>query len=76
MAICKNILTFVRVCRVGVWFGFVRSALFLAVGTCAVLSFEALPSLSCFLRVTVRSHEEPAVQRYVLVPVSEDFQVP
>ena len=41
-----------RVCRVGVWFGFVRSALLLAVDTCVVLSFEALPGLSCFLRVT------------------------
>ena len=41
-----------RVCRVGVWFGFVRSALLLAVGMCAVLSFGALPGLSCVLRVT------------------------
>ena len=39
-------------CRVGVWFGFVRFALVLAVGTCIVLSFEAMPGLCCFLRVT------------------------
>ena len=51
MAVCKIILSFVRVCRVGVGFGFVRCALLLAVGMCAVLSFEALPGLSCFLRV-------------------------
>ena len=39
-------------CRVGVWFGFVGSALLLEVGTCVVLSFEAMPDLCCFLRVT------------------------
>ena len=40
--------------HVRVWFGFVRSALLLAVGTCStrVLSFEAMPGLCCFLRVT------------------------
>ena len=32
--------------------GFVRSALFLAVGTYVVLSSEAMPGLCCFLRVT------------------------
>ena len=46
------ILCFVRVCRIGVWFGFVWSAQLLAVGMYAVLSFGALPCLSCFLRVT------------------------
>ena len=39
-------------CRDGVWFGFVRSALLLADGTCVVLSFEAMPGLCCFVRVT------------------------
>ena len=52
MTICRIILSFARVCRVGVWFGFVGSALLLAVGTCVVLSFEAMPGLCCFLRVT------------------------
>ena len=37
---------------VGVWFGFVRFAMLLAVDTCIVLSFEAMPGLCCFLRVT------------------------
>ena len=45
-------MSFARVCRLGVWFGFVRSALLLAVGTCTVLSFEAMPGLCCVLRVT------------------------
>ena len=44
---CVTLVCTVRVCRVG----FVRSALLLAVGMCAVLSFEALPGLSCFIRV-------------------------
>ena len=52
MAIGRIILSFARVCRIGVWFGFVRSALLLAVGTCIVLSFEAMPGLCCFHRVT------------------------
>ena len=39
-------------CVVGIWFGFVRPALLLAVVTCTVLSFEAMPGLCCFLRVT------------------------
>ena len=52
MAIGRSILSFARVCRIGAWFGFVRSALLLAVGTCCVLSFEAMPGLCCFLRVT------------------------
>ena len=33
--------------------GFVRSALLVAVCTCVVLSFEAMPGLCCFLRVTL-----------------------
>ena len=33
--------------------GFVRSALLLAFGTCIVLSFEAMPGLCFFLRVTL-----------------------
>ena len=37
---------------VEVWFGFVRFAMLLAVDTCIVLSFEAMPGLCCFLRVT------------------------
>ena len=45
VAIFRIILSFARVCRVGVCFGFVRSALLLAVGTCVVLSFEAMPGL-------------------------------
>ena len=60
VAVCKIILSFVRVCRVGVWFHFVWSALLLAVGTCAVLLFGALPGLSCFLRVT-QSHVKVAI---------------
>ena len=48
-----RILSFARVCRVGVWFGFVRSALLLAFGTCVVLSFEAMSGLCCFRRVTL-----------------------
>ena len=40
------------VCRVGVWFGFVRSALLLSVVTCIVLSLGPLSGLCCFLRVT------------------------
>ena len=43
---------FVRVYRVGVRFGFFRFALLLADGICMVLSFEAMPGLCCFLRVT------------------------
>ena len=45
-------LLLARVCCAGVWFGFVWSALLLAVGTCIVLLFEAIPGLCCFLRVT------------------------
>ena len=45
-------MSFAWVCRFGVWFGIVGSALLLAVGTCVVLSFEAMPGLCCFLRVT------------------------
>ena len=52
VAICRIIVSFARLCRVGVWFGFVRSALLLAVVACIVLSFEAMPGLCCFLRVT------------------------
>ena len=37
----RSILSFVRVCRVAVWFGFVSSALLLAVGMCVALSFAA-----------------------------------
>ena len=43
---------YIWVGRVGVWFGFVRSAQLLAVGTYIALSFEAMPGLCCFLRVT------------------------
>ena len=46
-------MSFARVYRVGVWFGFARSALLLAVAACIVLSFEAMPGLCCFLRVTL-----------------------
>ena len=52
MAPCRIILSFARVCRVGVWFGFVMSALLLAVDTFAVLSFEAMPGPCSFLHVT------------------------
>ena len=45
MAICRIVLSFERVRRVGVWFGLVRSALLLAVGTCVVLSVGAMPGL-------------------------------
>ena len=55
MTICRIILSLAQVCRIGVWFGFVGSALLLAVGTCVILSFEAMPGLCCFLRVTLRS---------------------
>ena len=49
--ICRRsiILSFARVCRVGVCFGFVGSALLLAVGTCVVVSFEAMPGLCCYV---------------------------
>ena len=50
VAICRIILSFAWECRIGVWFGFDRSALLLAVGACVVLSFEAMPGLCCFLR--------------------------
>ena len=43
------------VCRVGVWFGFVRSALLLAVVLCWVdccFASWVLMGLLCFLRVT------------------------
>ena len=49
---CRIILSFARVCRIGVWFGFVGSALLLAVGTCVALSCEAMRGLCSFLRVT------------------------
>ena len=49
------ILSFARGCRVGVWFGFVRSAPLFAVGTCIVLSFEVMPGLCCFPLVTLRN---------------------
>ena len=45
MTICRIILSLAQVCRIGVWFGFVGSALLLAVGTCVILSFEAMPGL-------------------------------
>ena len=45
-------MPFARGCRVGVWFGFVGAALLLAVGTCVVLAFVAMPGRCCFLRVT------------------------
>ena len=38
-------MSFARVCRVGVWFGFVLSALLLAVVACIVMSFGAMPGL-------------------------------
>ena len=41
-----------RVYRVGFWFGFIRSALLLAVVACNVLSIEAMPCLYCFLCAT------------------------
>ena len=58
---------FARVYRVGVWFGFVRSALLLAVVACIVLSFEAMPCLCCFFRVTHKTgntyyqHKRPPI---------------
>ena len=39
---------------------FIKSALLLAVGTCAVLSFEAMPGLCCFLRVTQLTDQAPS----------------
>ena len=53
MAVGRIIVSFARLYRVGVWFGFVRSALLLADVTCIILSFEAMPGLCCFLRVTL-----------------------
>ena len=41
-------MSFARVYCVTVWFGFVRSALLLAVVACIVLSFEAMPGLCCW----------------------------
>ena len=37
-----------------VWFRFVTFALLLAVSTC-IVSFEAMPGLCCFLRVTLHT---------------------
>ena len=48
----KVFFPFCAGCRVGVWFGFVRAALLLAVGTCVVLAFGAMPGRCCFPRVT------------------------
>ena len=45
-------MSFARAYRVGVWFHFVWSALLLTVVAYVVLSFEAMPGLCCFLRVT------------------------
>ena len=45
MAICRIVLSFARVCRAGVWFGFVGSALLLAVGACIVVRGDAWPLL-------------------------------
>ena len=59
-------MSFVRVCRVGVWFGFVGSALPLAVVTCIVYSFEAMPGLCCFLCVTQCSY----TQLHDLIPAA------
>ena len=60
----------------GVWFGFVRSALILAVGMCAVLSFGAVPDLSCFLRVTpliiTSSPLIPCTISYLLIDFNQD----
>ena len=50
-AVCRIIVSFARVRRIGVWFGFVRSALLHAVAACIVLSFGAMPGLCCFLRL-------------------------
>ena len=52
VTICRSSLPFARVCRVGVWFGFVGAALLPAVGTFVVLAFGAMPGRCCFLRVT------------------------
>ena len=49
---CHGTLSFARVYRVGVWFRVVRSALLLAIVTCMVLPFEAMPGRCFFLRVT------------------------
>ena len=52
VSICRTIISFARVYRVGVWFRFVRSALLLAVVTYVVLLFEVMPGLCCFVCVT------------------------
>ena len=58
---CRTNVSFARVYRVGVWFGFVRSALLLAVVLCWVdrcFYSWALPGLLFFLRVTPSKSNE------------------
>ena len=55
---CRIIVSFSSVYRVGVWFGFVRSTLLLAVVLCWVdggIDSWVLLGLPCFLRVTQRT---------------------
>ena len=56
----RIIVYFARVYRVRAWFGFVRSALLLAVVKCIVLSCQAMPCLCCFLRVTSKPMHLPS----------------
>ena len=62
----RNIVCSVSVYRIGVWFDFVRSALLLAVVACILLSFEVMPCLCCFLRVT-QAGENCRTMNYIAV---------
>ena len=66
-------MSFARVYCVGVWFGFVRSALLLAVVTYIVLSFEAMLGVCCFLRVTLVTHESSHKHTTYRVPSRSDY---
>ena len=55
LCVCRTVVPFTRVCRVGIWCGFVRFALLLAVVLCWVdRCFDSwlLLGLFCLLRVT------------------------
>ena len=64
---CRIIVSFARVYRVGVWLGFVRSSLLLAVDLCWVdCCFDSwvLLGLLCFLRVTQSQPKNPVQQQH------------
>ena len=57
----------------GVWFRFVRSALLLAVVTCVVLLFGAMPGLFCFLHVTRAISIHIKIDISTAKPASQDL---